>query len=180
MSLLKTVLKQEITFDIGVRVDDAKSAAERELQQMEGRHAAFLDGAKAIEALHAFVDKDVEEEQYDLKTAEVAKRFITRACNAMQNLATQATHLKLAQAGKLAGFDHTIKLLKGMLDAEKAKIQAMQDADPNAPVTPRDRPTGQRPNSLKEQRLAEEMAEAPTEAPPVEGAVEEASRAPDS
>lgn len=166
MSVLKSELKQLVTHEIGVRVEDAKEAAQKELHALEGKQAAFLEGSKAVEALMVGIDKDVSEEKYGLEVAEVAKRYMTRAVNALQNLSMQASQLRVAQSGKVQGFEHTVKLLSNLIEQEKAKAAALQTVPEAAPPGDRDRPAGLRPVSIKAQRLAEEAAAKETSAPP--------------
>jgi hypothetical protein len=181
MSLLKSELKQLFTHEVGVRIDDALEAAKRDLNVLDGRQQAFLDGAKAVEALQTYVNKDVDEDKFDLKTAEHVKRYVTRAVTALQNLSQQAVGAKLTAQGKVLGFEHTITLLKGIMDAERAKAEAIRAAaatgaavveDDSAAATSaggEGRPVGVRPLSIKEQRLAEEAAEeAAAQEPPQE------------
>lgn len=160
MSILKSELKQLVTHEIGVRVDDALDGARRELHALEGRQTAFMDSAKAVELLLGHVDKDVTEEKYDLTVAEQVKKYLVRASNVLQNLSRESTNMVIAQTGKVQGFAHTVALLKGMIDAEKAKAVAL--VVPEVPVA---HPAGSgeegRPSSIKALRLAEEAKEAP-------------------
>ena len=156
MSSLKAELKILVTNDVGIRVDDALDAAKRDLAILEGRNASFLDGAKAVEALLGAVDKDIEEGKLELPTAEVVKRYILRCSAVLQNLAAQASNYRIAQTGKIQGFEHTIKLLKSMMEAEQAKIE--QAKETAASPVQEDVPTGVRPDSIKSIRLAEEAA----------------------
>lgn len=172
MSVLKAELKQLITGEIGVRVEDSLDAAKRELAVLEGRQAAFMDGSKAAEALMASVDRDVTEGKYDLPTAEQVKRYVARCIHALQNLAAQAQNYRIAQTGKVQGLEQTVILLKGLMDAERAKAAALTAATAEAapalpaeqptaaPVGPsRGRPEGMAPPpTIKAQRLAEEAA----------------------
>lgn len=160
MSILKSELKQLVTHEVGVRVDDALEAAKRELAVTEGRHSGFMEGAKAVEALQATVDADVEAEKYDLVVSEQVKRYLTRAVHALQNLAQQSVHFKMAQTGKIQGFEHTITLLKGIIDEEKAKATQFAQAVAAGRVDgDEDRPLNVRMTSLKSERLAEENDE---------------------
>lgn len=166
MSVFKSELKQLITHEIGVRVDDALEAAKKDLAIFEGRQVAFADGSKAAEALLTFVDKDVEEGKFDLHVAEHVKRYLTRCSNALQNLSQQAAQHRMAQTGKVSGLDHTVKLLQNIIEDEKKKASQLQ-AIPSADPSPGD---GSRPAaiplvSIKTQRLAEEAAAEAEKAP---------------
>jgi len=170
MSLLKSEIKYAVTTEVGNRVDDALEAAKRDLSVLEGRKAAFHDGARAVEALMAIVDKDVEEGKFDLVTAEIVKRYVGRCMNALQNMAMQGQNFLLAQAGKIQGMEHSVALLKSIVDDEKRKMDALraaitagtvgEDGEALAGTSSRERPQGSHPAmSLKEQRLAEEESE---------------------
>jgi hypothetical protein len=180
MSVLKSELKMLVTNEVGVRVDDALESAKREISTIEGRQAAFLEGAKAVEALASSVDRDVEDGQYGLEEAARIKRYITRAGLALSNLSQQASNFRTMQLGKIAGLDMAIQMLKGIMDSEKAKIEQVQakaqalaqSALPSqgATTTPSGLVEREAPRSLKEIRLAEEAAaDAAPSAPQPEG-----------
>ena len=118
-SILKTELKQLVTHEIGVRVEDSFEEAKRGLAIFEGRQIAMLDGAKAVEQLLSLVDADVTEGKMDLPMAEIVKRYVSRAANALHTLAQQAANLRMAQTGKVTGIEQTMNLLKKMVEAEE-------------------------------------------------------------
>jgi hypothetical protein len=165
MSVLMQELMQAVTTEVGVRVEDAYEAAKRDINILEGQQAAFLNGASAIELLTVAVDKDVEEGKFDLVVAETVKRYISRCVNSLRNLSLQAASQKIAQEGKAQAFAHTVELLKTMSDTAKHKAAALRAEETQPPVTdPRDRMVGTRPpESIKEQRLAEEAEEKATQ-----------------
>jgi hypothetical protein len=158
MSVLKAELKQLVTHEVGVRVDDALEAARRDLNVLEGRQGAFIDGAKAVELLQTAVDRESEEGQFDLKTAAHIKRYVTRAVTVLQNLSAQAGNVKLTQVGRISGLEYSVSLLKGIIDEERKKADALRAAEES----------GARPVSIKEQRQAEEAEEQAVEVVPVE------------
>lgn len=161
MSLLAQEVRHAITTEVGARVEDALEAAKSELSSLEGRQSAFLEGAKAVDALCASVDKDVEEGKYDLEVSAHIKRYLGRGSNALQNLAAHAVNARIQQSGRIQGLNHTFELMKGMASAAKAQAAAIRTAETAPPPeNPRDRVEGVRPPmSIKEQRLAEEAAE---------------------
>lgn len=164
MSLLKSELKQQVTTEVGVRVEDALDSAKNELIVLEARKVAFHEGARTIEALMAHVDKDLEEEKFDPPTALLIKRYIERGVHALQNMSQLAQNFMVAQSGRVQGLKQTVDLLKAIVDDEAKKIEqvkaAMAAQTSSGPVGLR--PDGVRPAlSIKEQRLAEEAAEAP-------------------
>ena len=124
MNVLKSEMKQLVAHEVGVRVDDALENAKHELGVLEGRQTAFTDGSKAAVALLTAVDEDVTSGKFDLTTAEHVKRYITRCSLALQNLAVQATNLRIAQTGRISGFEHTVKLIGNIIEDEKRKAEA--------------------------------------------------------
>jgi hypothetical protein len=167
MSVLKSEIKQLVTHEVGVRVEDALEASKKELSVLEGRQTAFADGAKALEALLVAVDKDIEEAKYDAAVGAHVKRYVLRSVHALNNLSANAANLRIAQTGKVQAFGHTISLLQNMIEAEKSKAAAVIAAE-NLPPSenPRDRELGTRPENIKELRLSEE-APPPVAPPPV-------------
>lgn len=170
-SILKAELKQLVTNEVGVRVEDALEAAKKEGSVLEGRQTAFLDGSKAVEALLKVVDEDLTAGRYPLETATEIKRFLQRGSQALQNLSQQANNYRIAQAGKIQGFEHTVKLLSSIVEAEKqkiAQIQAQAQTLVASGVTADTAAIGvgvpPRPLTIKERRLAEEAAEPPAAA----------------
>jgi len=166
MSVLKAELKQLVTTEVGVRVEDALEEAKRGLAIFEGRHLAMADGAKVVESLAAVVDEEVQSGKFDLDVAGHIKRYLSRASNGLQNLAQQAANLRMSQAGKIQGFEQTVALLKNMVEAERTKADALRAAEvAPAPQSPVERVLGSHPMSIKELRLAEETVAPVQEAP---------------
>lgn len=155
MNVLKAELKQMVTHEIGVRVDDALEAARKELAALEGRQTAFLDGAKTVESLLKAVDADCESEKYGLEVGAEIKRYLSRASQALQNLSVQTNNQRIAQTGKVQGFEHTIKLLQNLIEQEKAKVEQAKTKAAEQGVAVEEVP---RRMSLKERRLAEEQS----------------------
>lgn len=161
MSVLKSELKMLVSHELGARVEDTWEVAKKDLAILEGRQGAFLDGATAVEALMGFVDKDIDEGKLDLVAADIVKRYLMRAGNALKNLGQQAANMKVAQAGKISGLDQAMAIIKKEVDAERTKIEALKAAaSVPPPENPRDRPVGEAPLSIKAQRLDEEAREA--------------------
>lgn len=163
-----------VTSEVGARVEDALEAAQREFHNLESRKVAFHEGARAVEALMASVDKDIDEGKMELPVAEAVKRYLTRGVNALQNMSQQAQNFTIAQAGKVQGLQQTVSLLKAIVDDEgkkidqiRTKMTADEASNPSDGLRP--------PPTIKQQRLAEEAeavkpAEAAEERPHVENA----------
>jgi len=166
MSVLKSELKQLVTHEVGVRVEDALEGAKKDLSVMEGRQAGLSDGAKIVEALLEFVNKDTDEGKLDLPTAGTVKQFLMRGVHGLNNAAQNASNLRIAQTGKVQALTQTVAMLQEMIDKEKAKAAAIVAAEAAPPSeNARDRVMGVAPVSIKELRLAEEVPPEPVVAP---------------
>lgn len=152
MNVLKAEMKQMVTHEVGVRVDDALEAARKELAALEGRQTAYLEGAKAVEALMKAVDADCESEKFGLEVGAEVKRYLSRASQVLQNLSMQANNMRIAQTGKVQGFEHTIRLLKNLIEQEKQKVEQARTKAEEEGVDVEEVP---RRMSLKERRQAE-------------------------
>lgn len=156
MSVLKSELKQLVTYEVGVKVEDALESARTELALLEGRQTGFSDGAKVVESLLGYADKDLADGKLDATTLELVKRYLLRGVHALNNAAHNASNLRIAQTGKIQGFEQTVTLLRDLVASEKEKVAAVLAAA-TQPVAENshDRPVGVAPASLKEVRLAE-------------------------
>lgn len=162
MSLLKSELKQLVAHEIGVRMDDAREAIHRDAAVLEGKQNGLNEGAKAVEALCASVDKDVEDGKMDLEQATLVKRYLVRGVHALQTMAQQIGNQRITAAGRAQGVEHGIALLKGVIDEEKKKAVLLQAAAAAAATESAGNGATSEDHthvSIKAQRLAEEQAE---------------------
>lgn len=154
MSNLKSDIKQLVTNEVGVRIEDALEVAKKDLASVDGKCVAFNEASKAAESLLVHVDKDVDENKYDPAVAEHVKRYILRMSNALMNMANQAKQLSVIQQGKVLGLEYSVKIIENMLDLEKKKANAQEQlklagqGEDHRPIP--------REVSFKEQRLAED------------------------
>ena len=166
MSILKSELKQQITHEIGVGVEDSLEAARRDVHLLDGRAGGLGEAAKLVESIATLVDKDVEAAKFDLTTAQLIKQYLTRASLQLQQASVLASNNKFGAIGRVQGLEQTVKMLSGIIESEKVKVQRLQEAeaaakaaaDAGVPAEP------QRFTSIKEQRLAEAVIE-PEDAP---------------
>jgi len=167
MSVLKSELKQLVTQEVGVRVEDALEGAKNDLFVLEGRQAGFFEGAKIAEALLGFVDKDLTEGLLELPVATEVKKYVTRCVHALNNAGQNASNLRIEQTGKVKALTQTVSMLSDIVEKEKAKAAAILAAEAAPPSeNARDRVMGVAPVSIKELRLAEEAVAAPVAAAP--------------
>lgn len=182
MNIEKAQAKMGTAHDIGCRLDDSREAYLKEVSQWEGSNGAALQIAKGIEDLAKHVDKDMDEGQYDLATATLVKKYLTRAATVAQAVGAQASQQALMAKGRVQAAEAGITLVRKIHDEEAAKVQAFRQAvasgqvrieeDGTTEAAPGVNIPGVRPGmSIKEQRLAEEKAAQrpapPAEAPPM-------------
>ena len=178
MNIEKAGVKVDVAHELGCRIDDTREAARNEVANWEGANAALVQAGKAIEELAKHVDKDIDEGGYDLETAKVIKKYITRSAAIAQNLATQAGAQRLMAQGKVQALENAVKIVKKYHEDEVRKVEGFKQAllegrvrieadgtqqaeDPGVNVL------GVRPGlTIKEQRLAEEASAKKVEAPP--------------
>lgn len=172
MNVEKAEIKAGMASEIGNRLDDTLESVTKEVAQWEGANMALVQAGKAIEELGKHVDKDLDEGQYDLETAALIKKYITRSAALVQNLAMQASNRQLMARGKVEVLGTTITIVKGLYDSEIKKVESFKQAVASGLVRLEEDGTqqavvsvpgvnGVRPGmSIKEQRLAEEAAEA--------------------
>ena len=114
---------------LGVRFDDMKEAAEKDLHELKGSEKALRAAEKAILALHSHLEKDVEDGLCpgggDLEVVNYVKRYIARAAGALENLAQKSVTMQHVANGKLSAMDTVVKLMKKEHDNEVTKLENM-------------------------------------------------------
>lgn len=132
MSEIKAEIKIATVGQIGSKIDDAVEAATKELHSYEGAEQALKQAIKSLEGLNAHVDKDLDEGKLEdmgpLQVAESIKRYIARCMGLVQNLATTAEVTCWKARGKVEALNTQVKILKGMYDAETAKLEGLRKA----------------------------------------------------
>ena len=166
MSILKSELKQQVTHEIGVGVEDSLEAARRDVHILDGRAGGLGEAAKMVEAIMGLVDKDVEAAKFDLTTAQLIKQYLSRAALQLQQASVLASNNKFGAMGRTQGLEQMVKMLSGIIESEKLKVARLQEleAAQKAAAEAGVPPEAQRFASIKEQRLAEAMT-VPEEAP---------------
>ena len=162
MSLESVELRAAGMHEVGMRMDDLLEAAKGEVLRCEGAQLGLLQAVKSVNDLMAHIDKDVDEGKYDLEVAKIAKLYVSRASELVQNLARNASNQKIAATGQVQMATVAVTITKKLYDGEVGKRNAIAEAEANpGEVTARNRPEGVcPPPTIKEQQLAEERAEA--------------------
>lgn len=156
MSVAKAELKIAITNDIGATIEDSFEAAKKELYRHEGAVNAYAQAAKSCEALAEHVKKDIDEGVYDLQTGEHVNRYVARAAALQRNLHRQAENLCVAAAGKIAGFESVMEMLRKYRNAEQLRLNDARVQETAVDTTPNATVIEMRPGlSIKQRRQLE-------------------------
>jgi hypothetical protein len=189
MTLETAKIRAQVAHEIGVRLDDALEAARGETVRWEGSNQGLLMGQKAILGLLPHVDRDIEEGKYDLQTATAVKLYINRCAQVCANMAVQSSTQRAMSQGQIQMGEANVKVVKKFHEDELRRAEAIAAAEAESraagksvgeeeSVDLRSRPSGVHPPaSIKQQRLAEEAAEAKAEAARVEAEVKAAEAA---
>ena len=164
MTVEKAKIKVGTLNALGVKLDDALEAANRQKFASEGSMSALRIAAKKLLSLHAHVDQDLEEgklpEGDALPIASYAKQYITRCINSLENMAVAADIQTQQVTGRVEGLKHAITVTKKDVDAEVNKITAAAEAlNTGVMEIEADRPagrlTGTHPGNAAADRKAE-------------------------
>lgn len=176
MNVNKAEIKIFTAHELGCRLDDLLESNTKDMYRLEGGVVALRQAATSIEGLLAVVDKEMDAEKFDLEQAKEIKRYIQRAAQVITNLTLNTDNNRIAYGGRIQALSLAVDVAKKYQDEESKKIASLQAAvDQNRVVKDGDshamtdsdggRPVAVRPGlSLKEQRLAEEAAEAALDA----------------
>ncbi len=160
MSVEKTVIRSHVFNEIGNRTDDLLERYRAELKEAEGAMTGIAYAGKAIEALLAQVDQDIDAHRLDLEQGKLAKSWVLRSMQALTSLQTQASAKTYVCKGRVEAMQAQVQTLKQLYDVEKARLAqytAPPTADNVVPIDGRERPL-----PLKARRLQGEEP-APTE-----------------
>lgn len=158
MSALVSEIREQVTNEIGNKVEDALEVARREVYAFEGRQIAFLESSKLVDSITSFMNKDVADGKLTLEIAKEVSVYLNKIAHGLQQSSAQAVAQRTMAMGKVQGMEHAVKMLAGIAELEKAKrvrIEALNKAAENPGQEEVD-PHAHRFLSIKEQRLAEE------------------------
>jgi len=180
----KAEIKIFTAHELGCRLDDLLESNTKDMYRLEGGVVALRQAVTALEGLLVVVDKEMDADKFDLEQAKEIKRYVQRSIQAVTNMVLNTDNNRIAYGGRMQALGLAVEVAKKYQDEESKKIAALQEAvaqnrvvkdGDSHEMTDSDggRPIAVRPGlSIKEQRLAEEAAEAVVVMP--EPAVEEA------
>jgi len=168
----KAEIKIFTAHELGCRLDDLLESNTKDMYRLEGGVVALRQATTALEGLLAVVDKEMDAEKFDLEQAKEIKRYVQRAIQAVTNMVLNTDNNRIAYGGRIQALGLAVDIAKKYQDEESKKVASLQaaveqnrvvkDGDSHTMLDGAgDRPVAVRPGlSLKEQRLAEEAAEA--------------------
>ena len=172
MNVNKAEIKIFTAHELGCRLDDLLESNTKDMYRLEGGVVALRQATTALEGLLAVVDKEMDAEKFDLEQAKEIKRYVQRAIQAVTNMVLNTDNNRIAYGGRIQALGLAVDIAKKYQDEESKKVASLQaaveqnrvvkDGDSHTMLDGAgDRPVAVRPGlSLKEQRLAEEAAEA--------------------
>lgn len=161
---MKAALRAAAIHDLGVRLEDKLEAGTAAVATAKGAVGAFAEGARALGALSAKLDEDIEKGDLDLEQAKVVKTWLGRAQAVIENMGRQSENRVLLAEGQLRGWREAIDIVRKTYDLERAQVPVAPIPQPvDAPeemVAQDEVPAPTRKKSIKARRQAVEAAEA--------------------
>ena len=126
----------DVSNDLGEQLDKQAELAEAEVQQRVGQAFAYRDGAEKVRLLHTHIDKDFEEGKLkgisDLEGVSTVKLYVTRACEALLNLAERAKAEHLVANGKAAQARQAVEVVQRYAKVAKVSLEQAYAAETEA------------------------------------------------
>lgn len=123
MNPAKTQIKISTISELGVRYDDMREAAEKEVFRKEGYLLALGEIQQStLKSVFERVDAERDTGRFDIPTSSLIKEFLAKVHAAVDNLKlVNERHRTLAE-GRAIGLRDAISLAKKHVDVEKAKL----------------------------------------------------------
>jgi hypothetical protein len=113
--------------ELGVKYDDMREAAEREVLRKEGFCAALNEVQQStLTSIFERVDADRDAERFDIPTSSLIKEYLAKVHAALDNLKAASERQRLIAEGRVVGIRDAIFFAKKTLDAEKAQLAAIE------------------------------------------------------
>lgn len=113
--------------ELGIKYDDMREAAEREVLRKEGFCAALNEVQQStLKTIFERVDADRDAERFDIPTSSLIKEYLAKVHAALDNLKAASERQRLIAEGRAIGIRDAIVFAKKTLDAEKAQLAAVE------------------------------------------------------
>lgn len=161
--------------EVGSALDDLLDLVKLDLNKAEGAHAAVTVVFNSVNKLNENIITELKAERITAEHAEIARLWISRAVQIIDNLLRNQANILFIARGAEAQNSKIVKAVKTMYDLECARKNRISSENPEDPVIVSDlapdkieKPvepvvTSERkspaPRTIKEQRLANQGAE---------------------
>lgn len=126
----------DVSNDVGEKLDELAELSEREAHQCVGKITALQDAAAKVRLLHDHIDKDFEEGKLKgisgLDGVSTLKLYVTRASEALLNLAEKAKAEHLVANGKVAQARQSVEVVQRYARAAKVTLEQAYAAEAEA------------------------------------------------
>jgi len=113
--------------ELGVKYDDMRAAVERDVYRKEGYQLALNEIQQStLKSIFERVDAERDAGRFDIPTASLIKEYLARVHAAVDNLKLMNERHRTLAEGRALGLRDAIGLAKKTLDAEKAKLAALE------------------------------------------------------
>lgn len=113
--------------ELGVKYDDMREAAEREVLRKEGFCAALNEVQQStLKSVFERVDADRDADRFDIPTSSLIKEYLAKVHAALDNLKGASERQRLIAEGRVVGIRDAIAFAKKALDAEKAQLATVE------------------------------------------------------
>jgi hypothetical protein len=134
VSPLKSQVKIGTINELGLKYDDMRESAEKDIIRKEGYHVALNELQQStLKSVFERIDADRDEGKLDLETAGRCKEYVLKVHAAIDNLRIMNEKHRLIAEGRVVGLREAITFAAKVLDAEKAKLQAAESQMSEAP-----------------------------------------------
>lgn len=127
MSPLKSQVKIGTINELGLKYDDMRESAEKDILRKEGYHVALNELQQStLKSVFERIDADRDGGKIDLEAAAHCKDYVLKVHAAIDNLRIMNEKHRLIAEGRVVGLREAIAFAAKVMDAEKAKLQAVE------------------------------------------------------
>lgn len=172
MAIEKAEIKQDTYKEVGAKIEEMLDQAERAGHEAAGARKALTAHLQNLIGIQAATDAELEKTIPDAATLKLIKEWIGKTVISTQQFARHWGNVEMQMAGEAQGHRATHDLLQKMVTISEGQQATLKeaidkgdvhvDADGELEASPgTHRPVGVRPQSMMQQRRAEEAPAAP-------------------
>jgi len=171
-SVDKLEIKQTTYKEVGSKLEETLERAEVTQHEAAGARKALTIHIKNLLTLVTAADGELEKEIPDAEALKLVKKWLGRAILSTEQFAKHWANVELQLIGEVIGYRNTHDMLQKMVTLSQQQAVNIQAAEEQGTVVTESdgelaalpgaqRPSGVRPMSLKQQRLAEDSQKKP-------------------